>query len=255
MIDCKNIIIGLAMPVVRRYREILRRIHDLEVVVDSVILSPQWTDDPKTYFNGQEERQRIFQELVGSFTFTEVIETGTFLGNTTGYFAKSLPRAAINSCELTPRFHGLAKMRLNQFGNIRLFCSDSRAFLSSLKIESDLTDSDQRTFVYLDAHWHTDLPLREELEILKRLRPNAIVMIDDFEVDNDSGYSYDDYGTGKKLSFSNFRPIFNKMGYVPYSPVASSSEETGARRGCVIVALNGHLCVTLDKMQKIRRAF
>jgi hypothetical protein len=37
-------------------------------------------------------------------------------------------------------------------------------------------------FVYLDAHWNDDLPLAEELEIVFGACPNAIVMIDDFNV-------------------------------------------------------------------------
>jgi hypothetical protein len=35
--------------------------------------------------------------------------------------------------------------------------------------------------VYLDAHWGDDLPLLDELEIVLKAKPEALILIDDFE--------------------------------------------------------------------------
>lgn len=241
-------------PFVARYHELLRRTTDLEIIVNTLLLDNEWKDEPEKYLNGQARRQEIFKEIAANFNLTEVIETGTFIGKTTGFFASYLPDSIIRSCELSPQFHGLAKQRLKSFSNILLTCSDSRTFLSGID-ESNPDRTDQVCFVYLDAHWHADLPLKEELEILAVKRRNAVIMIDDFEVTGDTGYNYDDYGKGKRLAFSDYQNVFNKLGYIAYSPSASSAEETGTKkRGSVMLALEGPLTKALDRFKTIRRA-
>ena len=190
------------------------------------------------------------------FDFKEILETGTFLGNTTGHFAKlfsppfTTSQVSIATCELDKRFHALALMRLKQFSHITFYQGDSRDFLGQLLPQ----DPNNLSLIYLDAHWHNDLPLRTELLIIKDKRPNSVILIDDFEVPGDSGYFYDNYGPGKALKFSDFQPEFKKLGFIPYSPRAKSNEETGARRGCVILALEGEMTKVLDKMTSICRA-
>jgi hypothetical protein len=61
------------------------------------------------------------------------------------------------------------------------------------------------------------------------------IMIDDFRVPNDPGYSYDDYGPGKSLSLRDF-PFDSDPQFVPYFPARHSTEESGIRRGCIVLA-------------------
>jgi predicted O-methyltransferase YrrM len=240
-------------PIFKRYYELINRIQELEIIVNTLLLDDVWKDEPQKYLNGQYKRQDIFLEIISKFQVTEVIETGTFIGRTTGYFAKYLPNAVIKTCELSPQYHQLAKKRLINFNNIEFVCSDSRKFLSNLsKIEK--LDNNTISFIYLDAHWHSDLPLKEELEILSQIRRNAIIMIDDFQVLGDSGYNYDDYGTGKKLAFADYSNFFKKLGYHAFSPVASSNEETGKKRGCVILSLDNEIIKKLDDIAKIKKS-
>jgi predicted O-methyltransferase YrrM len=235
-------------PIFKHYYELISRIQELEIIVNTLLLDDVWKDEPQKYFNGQIKRQEIFIDIISSFNISEVIETGTFIGRTTGYFAKNLPKAIIRTCELSPQFHELAKRRLNTFNNIQFVCNDSRKFLSNID-----TSEKECTFIYLDAHWHSDLPLKEELEIISNIRKKSIIMIDDFEVMGDSGYNYDDYGHGKKLAFSDYNIFFKKLGYSAYSPVATSNDETGRKRGCVILSLDYEIVKKLDSMTKIRR--
>jgi hypothetical protein len=242
----------MAGPYVSRYHDTLRRIHDLEVAVDSMILSPVWKPDLSKALNGQKARQGILDDILGTFDVAEVIETGTFLGDTTGYFAHLLPNVPVRSCELSPRFAGLARARLGAFSNVEVSCSDSRVFLSGLDNVGS-AGTGKVSLVYLDAHWHSDLPLQEELGILTNKRPDSIIVIDDFQVPDDSGYSFDNYGSGKELTLGNFRPLFDRHGLQWFFPVCPSAAETGYRRGCVVLAPVGSLSDRVSKISSLRK--
>jgi hypothetical protein len=47
------------------------------------------------------------------------------------------------------------------------------------------------TLFYLDAHWEEYLPLRDELQLIYNNFPRAVVLVDDFKVDDDLGYGFD----------------------------------------------------------------
>lgn len=239
----------MTFPFLNRYHALLKRVNTLEIVQDTLLFDTIWRDDPTKYLNGQLKRQAIIKELNNFFDFKEIIETGTFLGNTTGFFASLWKFSVIQSCESDKHFHTLAKMRLSHFNNVNLHLADSRQFLFNSLGSVDRI----LTFFYLDAHWGDDLPLKTELEIIKQSRPNSVIMIDDFEVLGDSGYSYDDYGRGKSLTFRDFGSFFKKLGYVAYNPVSKSTQETGFRRGSVIIGLEDTTSDRLDAMSTIRK--
>lgn len=61
-----------------------------------------------------------------------------------------------------------------------------------------LTDSiAESTFFHLDAHWDDDLPLRNEVQVIVESWK-----IDDFQVPDDLGNGFDDYGGEKTISLS-----------------------------------------------------
>ncbi len=74
-------------------------------------------------------------------------------------------------------------------------------------------------FIYLDAHWEDDLPLAEELRIIAGAWRSAVVMIDDFQVSDDDGYGFDDFGPGKALTQS-YLPKEDLAGWELYYPRA-----------------------------------
>ena len=91
-------------------------------------------------------------------------------------------------------------------------------------------------FFYLDAHWNADLPLAEELEIVFARCPAAVVMVDDFQVPDDPGYGYDDYGPGKTLTPDYIAPMVASHDLAAFYPATPATEESGERRGCVVLA-------------------
>lgn len=181
--------------------------------------------------NGQERRCELLQELATSTHFDLVIETGTYRGTSTELFA-ALFDAPIISAELDPRMYHYSKRRLSPWPSITVQHGDSRAVLE--RSAENVSESNETLFAYLDAHWQSDLPLAGELEIIASNWKSAIVMIDDFQVPDDEGYRFDGYGEGKALT-REYLPTSVLSGWSLYYPIASSSEETGAMRGCCVL--------------------
>lgn len=196
-------------------------------------------------FNGQEVRKNIFLDIMNICNVQVIVETGSFRGTTTELFASTgLP---VFSCELHPRFYMYTRMRFYRRRQVHLKNSDSRSFLRSLA--SDPSLKDKVVFFYLDAHWNKDLPLKEEIEIIFGHWKNAIIMIDDFKVEEDPGYGYDDYGPGAALEVNYLK----KTG-LPcrlFFPV-SSSHETGQRRGSVVLTSGDIISGQLEKNVYLR---
>lgn len=181
--------------------------------------------------NGSRARMAAFEELNGRCPFDAIIETGTFRGETTIFFAAA--GCPVYSSEVNPRFLVYARMRLRSRPNVHFHLGDSRQFLCRL-IEDSSVPKD-RVFFYLDAHWEEDLPLREEVELIFRHWTRPVVMVDDFQVPDDSGYQFDDYGEGKKLSLEYLDPV-SHLGFTPFYLTLPSSEEGGPKRGWVVLA-------------------
>jgi hypothetical protein len=183
-------------------------------------------------FNGQIRRRDIFDALRAQ-NFAAIIETGAHLGTTTQYFGEtSLP---VFSLEGNPRRYGFAKARLLRFRNVSLRLGDTRSQLPGILAELGPEICHRPIFFYLDAHWKNDLPLADELAIVLRSCAQPIIMIDDFEVAGDPGYGFDDYGEDKALVRAYIEPFLDSDRLSLFYPSAPSSEETGFRRGCVVL--------------------
>lgn len=177
--------------------------------------------------NGQERRREIVTELLTRLKPDAIIETGSFRGDTTAFLAAF---GTVHTVEANSRFFGFSQMRFLFNRRVHVHQGDSRGFLRMLTPKL----RDQRCFVYLDAHWEEDLPLREELEILGTWA-DPIVMVDDFQVPDDAGYFFDSYEAGTL----NLEYLPELPDFVKYFPAAPSSEETGEKRGSLVLARVG----------------
>ena len=202
-------------------------------------------------FNGQTARQALFVEIVTKARPQALVETGTSLGATTELMSQTgLP---VFTIELYPRHYGFARARFWRKRNIKLLHDDSRTGLRRLFDGPLQALAGHTLFFYLDAHGHVfgdDLPLAEELDIVFRRCPSAVVMIDDFEVPSDAGYGYDDYGRGKALISGYIRPAISahqlracypstpSFADYPSTPMAAEGLAASGRlrRGCVVLA-------------------
>ncbi|AZQ66761.1 hypothetical protein EF888_06170 [Silicimonas algicola] len=162
-----------------------------------------------------------------------IVETGTFLGTSTEWFCSF--QAPVWSCEASESYFGFSRQRLKSVPNANLVLADSRTALREV-LDGPLKSAVHNTILfYLDAHWEDDLPLADEIDIIFAACPRAVVLIDDFEVPGDTGYSYDDYGPGKALTAEYVAPSLDKFGLVIMYPKVSSDLETGAKRGCAVL--------------------
>jgi hypothetical protein len=193
--------------------------------------------------NGSLARLKAFDELKRRCSFEAVVETGTYRGESTMFFAAA--GCPVYSSEVNPRYLGYAQARLWSRSNVHFSLGDSRQFLRQLI--QDSTVPKDRVFFYLDAHWHDDLPLREEVDLIFRHWTRQVVMIDDFQVPDDPGYQFDDYGEGKKLCLDYLNPVAH-LGFVPFFPALPSSEEVGMKRGWVVLVGDA---TSIDQMRAL----
>src|SRR5205823_4965185 len=159
-----------------------------------------------------------------------IIETGTHFGTTSEALASA--NVPVVTIENDRRNYGFARARLRKFGNVEVRLGDSRLQMSELlQRRRGSNQGHNGLFAYLDAHWHADLPLAEELEIVFGWDSDAIVMIDDFQVPEDPGYGYDDYGPSKALTHDLVEPVCRAFGLEQLYPALASANEAGAKRG------------------------
>ena len=182
-------------------------------------------------FNGQRFRRLVFNELLNLFDFEVIIETGSYTGNTTEYIDEHV-NCPIYTVELHPRFYTHSRLRLRHRPNVHSVRADSRQFLTWATTAPEVPKG--CALFYLDAHWNDDLPLAEELRIILKTWANPIIMIDDFQVPGDPGYTFDDYGPGKALTEGYLREHDLLEQFRVYYPSAGSERESGLKRGCVV---------------------
>jgi len=142
-------------------------------------------------------------------------------------------------------------MRLAKVEGVHFQLADSRQFLEN-SARSELAT--KLAFFYLDAHWYDDLPLAQELDIIERGWRQFVVMIDDFRVPGDEGYRYDAYGPERTLAIEYLADILRSRNLEAFFPTASSAEETGPKRGCVVITRGGELAGRVQQIHSLRGA-
>lgn len=202
----------------------------------------------KAPFNGQAARVQLMSEIIDRCGVERFVETGTKRGDTTAWFAAfGLP---VISAEIVPHVAWSAKYRFVWQRNVNIRLLDSVEMLKGLAAEPGAATP--RTLFYLDAHWHEVLPLGDEARLVRDRFPNSIIFIDDFQVPDDPGYRYDDYGPDQRLTLDYLWPAIAPNAAI-YFPSTPSEEETGARRGSVVIASAAGINGVLDEMPGLRR--
>jgi hypothetical protein len=195
--------------------------------------------------NGQAGRQAMATEIIRTCGIELIVETGSYRGATTEWLASfGVP---VRSVEIRPTHGHYVALRLAGHRNVQLSIGDSVGFLDDLSKTEAVR---MAAFFYLDAHWEARLPLADELKTIARSFPDAVAMIDDFEVPDDAGYGFDDYGRGRRLDLDYLRESL--PGAVVCFPRLPSAEETGARRGCAVVPFGETMRRRLAEVTRLR---
>lgn len=103
---------------------------------------------------------------------------------------------------------------------------------------------------YLDAHWNADLPLRDEVAFILQKWPLSVIVIDDFKVPDDSDYGFDSYD-GIELSLDYLGRAAVGESHILW-PNCPAREETGYRRGCVVLA-SPERASAVEELPELRR--
>jgi hypothetical protein len=172
--------------------------------------------------NGQHARMQTMRTLLEIFSPDAIIETGTYLGDTTRFFSGNL--IPVYSIEAKLSFHLLAKYRVGTYPDVTLIRGDSRRILDILARRQSF----KRPIAYLDAHWD-ELPLQTEVTRILDAWEESVIVIDDFQVPEDPGYGFDTY-RGVPLSLNL---LHLPSSVVCAFPATLSYHETGARRGAL----------------------
>ena len=194
--------------------------------------------------NGMTSRLEATRQIIFGVGIERIVETGTFRGTTTEWFAQfGLP---VETVEITPRHHAFSVARLAGYKNVDVILNSSVSFLKD-RIAQKRVAPDTAQLFYLDSHWKDNFPLREELQLIFNCYTNAVVLIDDFEVADDSGYAYDNYGPDKAATLSYVKSS-NLPALEVFYPATPAKKETGARCGWVVFCSNA---VTSQKLSQI----
>lgn len=206
--------------------------------------SPRFREGWGGPLNGQSHRQRIVRELYQKIAFTETLETGSFRGHSTTFFAAVSGRP-VRSVESNQRFLEYARRNCAAYREIECYGGDSRPFVREM-----IGKAVGPVFCYLDAHWYKDLPLADEVATVIKSGVSAVVMIDDFQVPRDPGYLFDDYGPGARLT-AELLESAPLDGWGWFYPSCPSADETGLRRGCVVLC-SSDLMRPLSELASLR---
>ena len=200
-------------------------------------------------FNGQIGRRAIIEAVLKQLEIQTCVETGTYLGETAQALADySRP---VFTVEADPERYELVRERFAGSERVRVFKNDSRSFLHELRVNP--TCPLQRVLFYLDAHWFYDLPLRGEVEWIVRHWRRSVIVVDDFQVPSDPGYQYDQYPNVGDLTPEYLKPL-QSYGLRWFWPTLPAVMETGARRGCVVLAWEPEIADRLAKVSELREA-
>jgi hypothetical protein len=216
----------------RAYEAITRRLPpELAAFLDRYYpgdVNPWWSGP----LNGQPRRQELVEALLTRCSFAAIIETGTFRGATTEWLARfGLP---VFTVELDPHYYAYARWRLRKYSNVTVLPGDSAAGIRSIN-EGEGSRIAGPVFAYLDAHGPGHLPLLEEVDAVRDGWDDWVAVVDDFEVPDDAGYRFEEYGPGLRMSLELLR-LDERPDVRVFWPAARSDEEAGSRKGCVILA-------------------
>ena len=194
--------------------------------------------------NGQTARLEIVRAIIHAMQPARILETGTYRGTTTAWFAEfNLPVTSIEAAEGAFLF---ARRRLARLPNVTVVKGDSATVLAAMAPDP------APILAYLDAHWAAPLPLRAELQAVLARMPRAVVVIDDFQVPDDPGYGFDDYGPDAKLDVAYLQASALSEATRLFFPRVAAAEETGQRRGAAFLTADAGFAELLGAMPALR---
>lgn len=150
-----------------------------------------------------------FCELFDKHQSNVIVETGTYLGQSTIDFVKlGVP---VHTTEIRQEYQDKAKGRLAESKNVNFYLGDSAELLSKRILPSI---QNVNAILFLDAHWYGDNILERELKVLsdfysgKKNKP--VLALHDFKVPGRPEFGFDGYN-GRDFEWSWVKPYMDKL--------------------------------------------
>ena len=142
-------------------------------------------------FHGDQHLLRLVHRLLPAADL--FLETGTNVGTTLGWVARTFPHLPCLSCEPDARAVAVARGHACTRADVEVFDGTSQEFLRSLTGRPALFE--RTPLVWLDAHGYGfEWPLREEVRFVFERFERGFLMIDDFRVPGrEQLFGYDAY--------------------------------------------------------------
>lgn len=182
---------------------------------------------PGAPFNGSPDFGNVVEKYMKDYNINTVIETGTFHGSSTLFFAQKV--AEVHTIEILPETFESNKRTFAQKPVIHAHLGNSPEILSRLLQN---WPREKRILFYLDAHWGDYWPLNDELTKISQssARDNCLIIIDDFQIPARPDVPYDVYkGQPLNLSFvmNNLQLALPNLCYEYYAPPLTHPHSRG----------------------------
>lgn len=178
-------------------------------------------------FNGNPQCGVFIQNLMLNLDIQACIETGTYKGGSTLWFAKLLPE--VHTIEINEDLYRENQTTFKGLQSIRAHLGNSPKVMDVILKD---WDPERSVLFYLDAHWHDYWPILDELLAISRssCRNNCVIVIDDFQIPGRPDIPYDSYN-GQALNFhfveASLRKAIPDLHYEYYAPPPSMKGHRG----------------------------
>lgn len=155
-------------------------------------------------FNSDKFVEKEIIKLKDFFNIKTVIETGTYLGETTKFMCENFEK--VYGIEISDKYFNTTTQTCHDKLNLNLIKSSSVDYFNE-KLK-ELGENEKTILFYLDAHWDNYWPLRDEIKsISENFYNKAIIVIDDFFVPN-RDFQFDTYD-GNVCNFDYIEDVIN----------------------------------------------
>ena len=188
-----------------------------------------------TAFNHDKYISHTILTLRDLFKIDTIIETGTFLGETTAFQSENFKN--VYSIEVLKENYQIASDKLNSLNlKANLYLGKSEELLKSIILENKITS---KSIFFLDAHWY-ECPLKQELDIIAECNIKPIIAIHDFVVPNSKTLGFDNYNN-QPFTYEWLKPNFDKIYDGKYNYWYNDDVlSEGSKRGIIYLAPNNY---------------
>lgn len=184
----------------------------------------QYKEQNAKGFEGDHFIGEKVKELTQAYKSSLIIETGSYMGNTTKKFSEILPTM---SCEISQQYYQIALKNCNGL-NVSIYNNNSPKFLHEIMPSI----CDKSVFFWLDAHWN-GTPLIEELKELSAMKVPPVIGIHDFKVPGRPDLGFDSYN-GQDYEFEWIAPYLDAI-YTKGYTIEYNTQAVGAKRGVIYI--------------------